>query len=66
MNECYNLQKNLNNCNCSYEPCFRKGKCCECLSYHRKMNELPACYFSQKEEKTYNRSINFFISTKTK
>jgi hypothetical protein len=64
MKECSNLQKNLQFCNCSYEFCSRKGKCCECIIYHRQNNELPACYFSKKDERTYNRSITFFISTK--
>lgn len=54
---CPNEKKNLSMCNCTYEPCARKGKCCECLHYHRKMNELPACYFSTDKERTYNRSI---------
>ncbi|MGC8866885.1 MAG: DUF6485 family protein [Elusimicrobiales bacterium] len=49
-------------CNCSYEPCSRKGICCQCLSYHRSHNELPACYFSNEAEKTYDRSIENFIS----
>jgi len=35
--------------------------CCDCLSYHLKKNELPACYFSKEEEKTYDRSISNFI-----
>jgi hypothetical protein len=25
------------------------------------MNELPACYFSVSAEKTYNRSIEYFV-----
>ena len=25
---------NLARCNCSYEPCSRKGKCCDCIAYH--------------------------------
>lgn len=57
-----NLQKNLKECTCTYEPCSRKGKCCECLHYHRKNGELPACFFPANAEKTYNRSIEFFIS----
>ncbi|MBM3713454.1 MAG: hypothetical protein FJW56_08485 [Actinobacteria bacterium] len=60
MTEC-NKESNLKKCNCTYEPCSRKGICCECLHYHRAMGELPACYFSAKDEKTYNRSIDFFI-----
>lgn len=58
--EC-NKTKNLKNCNCSYEPCSRKGVCCECIAYHRAMNQLPACYFSEKSEKSYDRSIAAFI-----
>jgi len=52
---------NLQRCNCTYEPCARKGICCECISYHKNMGELPACYFNSKNERTYNRSIDFFI-----
>jgi len=48
-------------CNCTYEPCSRKGICCECIGYHRGKGELPACFFSAEEEKTYNRSIESFI-----
>ena len=32
---------NLARCNCSYEPCSRKGVCCDCLAYHLKSRELP-------------------------
>jgi hypothetical protein len=52
---------NLQRCNCTYEPCSRKGTCCECIAYHRRMNELPACYFSAAAERTYDRSIRKFI-----
>ena len=48
-------------CNCTYEPCPRKGICCDCLHYHRKMGQLPACYFPDDVEKTYDRSIEKFI-----
>jgi hypothetical protein len=58
--EC-NKTKNLNSCKCSYQPCPRKGICCECIAYHRAMNQLPACYFSEKAEKSYDRSIAAFI-----
>jgi len=54
--ECHK-SKNLEACNCTYEPCSRKGICCECLAYHRRNYELPACYFDSKAEATYNRSI---------
>jgi Domain of unknown function (DUF6485) len=48
-------------CNCTYEPCPRKYKCCECLHYHRRSGELPACFFSAEAERTYDRSISSFI-----
>jgi hypothetical protein len=53
-------EKNLQNCNCSYEPCSRKGRCCECISYHLRARELPACFFPDNIEKTYNRSFEKF------
>ncbi|MDD5255489.1 MAG: DUF6485 family protein [Candidatus Omnitrophica bacterium] len=61
MKECPNQKQNRADCNCSYEPCPRKGVCCECISYHRKSGELPACYFDAAAEKTYDRSISNFI-----
>ena len=60
MSEC-NKQKNMGMCNCTYEPCSRKGICCECIAYHKRMDELPACFFSDKVERTYDRSIRRFI-----
>ena len=63
---CNNESKNLKNCNCSYSGCSRKGICCECLSYHRSQKELPACYFPQNIEKTYDRSIKKFIEINSK
>jgi len=56
-----NIENNKNRCNCSYEPCSRKGVCCECLIYHRRQGELPACLFPDDIEKTYDRSIETFI-----
>ena len=61
MNECVEKEGNKASCNCTYEPCSRKGKCCECLRYHLASNELPACCFSPKTEKTYDRSFERFI-----
>lgn len=61
MKECPNRKENLVNCNCSYEPCSRKGICCQCLHYHLKNNELPACFFPSETEKTYDRSIDNFL-----
>ena len=52
--------KNRANCNCSYESCSRKGICCECISFHLQMRELPACCFPSAAEKTYDRSFEHF------
>ncbi len=60
MKEC-SPKKNLSHCNCTYEPCPRKGICCECLAYHRASGELPACYFDAKAERTYDRSVAHFV-----
>lgn len=58
-----NIQKNMTVCNCSYEPCSRKGICCECLQYHMRSGEMPACFFPDDVERTYDRSIETFIKT---
>lgn len=52
--------KNLKQCNCSYEPCSRKRLCCECIQYHVKMRQLPACVFPNDAEKTFDRSYEHF------
>ena len=57
---------NLKNCSCTYEPCSRKGVCCDCVAYHRASGELPGCYFTATAEKTYDRSIENFIRTRGK
>jgi hypothetical protein len=56
-------ERNLEKCNCSYEPCSRKGVCCECIAYHRSSKELPACFFPDNVERTYDRSYRKFIQT---
>ncbi|MFH0953965.1 MAG: DUF6485 family protein [Verrucomicrobiota bacterium] len=53
-------QANLKRCNCSYPGCSRKGICCECLRYHLAMRELPACFFPEDVERTYDRSFERF------
>ena len=60
MPSCANLSKNPSSCNCSYEPCSRKGNCCECLRYHLPNRELPACAFPDAVERTYDRSFGRF------
>ncbi|MBM3316049.1 hypothetical protein FJY71_09510 [candidate division WOR-3 bacterium] len=58
--EC-NLAANRRDCPCTYEPCSRKGRCCECVAYHRENRELPGCFFSKAGERAYDRSIAGFI-----
>ncbi len=61
--DCKKEENKAHYCNCSY-PCTKKGLCCECLSYHRKRGELPACYFSDAAERTYDRSITHFLRSR--
>jgi hypothetical protein len=53
-------EQNLDGCNCTYEPCSRKGTCCECISYHLKMRQLPGCCFPKDAEATWDRSFEHF------
>ncbi|HOE19728.1 MAG TPA: DUF6485 family protein [Spirochaetota bacterium] len=57
--------RNLKVCTCTYEPCSRKGLCCDCISYHLKSRELPACAFPKEAEKTYDRSFEHFVKLVT-
>ncbi len=59
--EC-DLKKNLGKCPCTYESCSRRGKCCECVAYHRRSGEIPGCFFTPEAEQTYDRSIRKFIA----
>jgi len=58
--EC-SLQANKESCACTYPSCPRKGKCCECLSYHWRRGELPGCLFPPEVERTYDRSLETFL-----
>jgi hypothetical protein len=51
---------NKKRCTCTYEPCSRKGICCECIQYHLKSRELPACAFPPDIERSYDRSFERF------
>ena len=52
--------KNLAVCTCSYEPCSRKGMCCDCVQYHLRSREIPGCFFPRNAERTYDRSFEHF------
>ncbi len=45
--ECPNKKRNKSECPCTYEPCDRKGICCECILYHRGCGDKPACMKSR-------------------
>ncbi len=62
--KCEQFSGNMKKCNCSYEPCERKGNCCACIHYHLAMNELPACAFSNEAERSWDRSFENFIRDK--
>lgn len=50
-------------CTCTYEPCERKGVCCECIAFHRAAKEAPACLFPPEAERTYDRSLRKLAQT---
>ena len=56
-------ETNLSGCTCTAPGCPRKGICCECVAYHRAKGQLPGCFFSKDGEKTYDRSIEYFVKT---
>ncbi len=63
---CENKKKNIVQCTCSYPGCPRKGICCECVQYHLRNREIPGCFFPAAAERTYDRSIEYFISVSGK
>jgi hypothetical protein len=58
---CLNLAENLKYCTCTYTSCGKRGLCCECIAYHRKNGEIPGCLFTEKGERTYDRTLDNFI-----
>lgn len=53
-------EDNLKMCNCTFS-CDKKGICCDCVAYHRKIGQLPACYFPPDIEKTGDRSVETYL-----
>ncbi len=56
---------NSSGCNCTYNPCSRKNICCDCIRYHLRSRELPACAFPNDVERTYDRSFETFAQLVT-
>lgn len=54
------VDRNREFCNCTYDPCSRKGVCCDCIRYHLRMRELPGCCFPDDAERTWDRSFEHF------
>ena len=52
-------------CPCTYS-CGKHGKCCECIAYHLKGGEFPACFFSKEAEASYDRSLSKLIKDRGK
>ncbi|SDB51557.1 hypothetical protein SAMN05660653_02554 [Desulfonatronum thiosulfatophilum] len=63
--QCPRIKINTKFCTCTSVDCPKHGLCCECLHYHRQRNELPGCYFTSEEEKSLNRSIEFFVQRRS-
>jgi len=59
---CMNQSRNVRVCSCTYGGCTRHGVCCDCIAYHRANAELPGCLFTREEERTFDRSVAFFVS----
>ena len=55
------LEQNRRECTCTYQACTQRGKCCDCVRYHRSRGELPGCFFPPEAEKSYDRSRTAFI-----
>lgn len=55
-------ERNRKDCTCTYDPCGRKGVCCDCLRYHWRNRELPGCLFPPDAERTYDRGLSAFIA----
>lgn len=55
------IEKNKQNCTCTYSACSKTGKCCECIQYHKSRGELPGCLFPPEVERTYDRSRKAYI-----
>ena len=58
--ECKHNKNLVDRCKCTYSGCPRAGLCCDCIAYHLRNRQLPACCFSVDAEQTYDRSFEHF------
>ena len=59
---CANKKTNDKRCPCTYSGCDKHGICCECVAFHGASGEIPGCFFTRGEERTYDRSVATFVS----
>ncbi|NQT75099.1 MAG: hypothetical protein HQ566_01100 [Candidatus Omnitrophica bacterium] len=59
MEKCKNYEKNMKDCPCTYEPCSRKGFCCECLRYHMKNGGLIRTFKEAKQRRSGYENLGF-------
>ncbi len=50
----------VNECPCT-ASCALRGNCCDCVAYHVKKNQFPACFFSKQGEAKWDRSIECLL-----
>lgn len=55
-------KKNADQCSCTYLTCDKRGACCQCVAFHRSRGEMVGCYFKPEVEKTWDRSMERFLS----
>ncbi|GAB6136883.1 DUF6485 family protein [Halanaerobaculum tunisiense] len=65
MANCDQLEKNKEQCTCTNTSCALYGNCCACVARHRAKDEIPGCFFSPEAEKEWDRSVEFFIKSKS-
>ena len=58
--DCANTKKNAARCNCTCGM-LAAGHLLRLHRLHRASGELPACYFTPAQERTYDRSIAHFV-----
>jgi len=58
-------KENLSMCTCTAHggTCENRGKCCDCVKFHRDQGCIPGCFFSEEGEKLYDRSMKTFVKT---
>ncbi|MDP2875372.1 MAG: DUF6485 family protein [Holophaga sp.] len=54
------LDTTAKGCTCTYLSCPLRGKCCACVAKHRRVNEVPGCFFTTQGEALWDRSFAAF------